>query len=181
MRKRLPPVIPVAAALVLSAGAGERMPAGSDRPPRLQPRWFILLFWKVHRALFRVTGGRLGLWPARAQRWGAMRVTTIGRRSGQERSVILGYIEDGPNLVTLAMNGWGEGEPAWWLNLQAHPQVRVQLKDGTCEVVAHAATGQERTQLWDRWRSLDKNLDAEAARRSTPTAVVVLEPTTEPV
>ena len=41
-----------------------------------------------------------------------MRLTTIGRRSGQERSVILGYIEDGPNLVTLAMNGWGEGEPA---------------------------------------------------------------------
>ena len=128
MRKRLLPVIPVAAALVLSAGAGERMPAGSERTPRLQPRWFILLFWKVHRALFRVTGGRLGLWPARAQRWGAMRVTTIGRRSGQERSVILGYLEDGPNLVTLAMNGWGEAEPAWWLNLQAHPQVRVQLK-----------------------------------------------------
>ena len=40
--------------------------------------------------------------------------------------MILGYFEDGPNLVTLAMNGWGEGEPAWWLNLQAHPQARVQ-------------------------------------------------------
>ena len=58
--------------------------------------------------------------------------------------MILGYIEDGPNLVTLAMNGWGEGEPAWWLNLQAHPQARVQLTDGTRQVVAHAATGQER-------------------------------------
>jgi hypothetical protein len=65
-----------------------------------------------------------------------MRLTTIGRHTGQERSVILGYIEDGPNLVTLAMNGWGEGEPTWWLNLQAHPQVRVQLTDGTHEVVA---------------------------------------------
>ena len=55
---------------------------------------------KLHRALFRVTGGRRGLWPARAERWGALRLTTIGRRTGQERSVILGYIEDGPNLVT---------------------------------------------------------------------------------
>lgn len=55
--------------------------------------------------------------------------------------MILGYVEDGRNLVTLAMNGWGEGEPAWWLNLQAHPQARVQLTDGTRQVVAHAATG----------------------------------------
>lgn len=97
--------------------------------------------------------------------------------------MILGYIEDGPNLVTLAMNGWGEGEPAWWLNLQAHPQARVQLSDGTREVVAGAVTGQERARLWERWRSLDKNqdLDGYARRRSTQTAVVVLEPATEPV
>ena len=95
--------------------------------------------------------------------------------------MIVGCIEDGPNLVTLAMNGWGEGEPAWWLNLQAHPQVRVQLRDGSREVVAHAATGQERARLWDRWRSLEKNLDGYARRRSTETAVVVLEPTHKPV
>jgi deazaflavin-dependent oxidoreductase (nitroreductase family) len=110
-----------------------------------------------------------------------MRLTTIGRRSGQERSVILGYIEDGPNLVTMAMNGWGEGEPAWWLNLQAHPQARIQVTDGTREVVAHAATERERARLWERWRSLDKNLDGYARRRSTQTAIVVLEPRTEPV
>ena len=155
------------------------MPGGSERTPRLPPRWFVRLAWKVHRALFRVTGGRRGLWPPRTQRWGAMRLTTVGRRSGQERSVILGYLDDGPNLVTLAMNGWGEGEPAWWLNLQAHPLASVQLKDGTRQVVAHAATGQERAQLWDPWRSLDKNLDGYARRRSTPTAVVVLEPISE--
>lgn len=95
--------------------------------------------------------------------------------------MILGYFEDGPNLVTLAMNGWGEGEPAWWLNLQAHPQARVQLKGGTREVVGHAAIGQERARLWDQWRSLDKDLDGYARRRSTQTAVVVLEPRTETV
>ena len=95
--------------------------------------------------------------------------------------MFLGYIEDGPNLVTMAMNDWGEAEPAWWLNLQAHPQARVQLTDGTREVVAHAATGQERARLWDGLGSLDKNLDGYASRRSTETAVVVLEPRTEPV
>jgi deazaflavin-dependent oxidoreductase (nitroreductase family) len=156
-------------------------PGGNPRPPRLPPRWFIRVAWKVHRALFRVTGGRRGLWPARAERWGALRLTAVGRRSGQERSVILGYLEDGPNLVTLAMNGWGEGEPAWWLNLQAPPKAQVQLADGTRPVIAHAATGQERTRLWDRWRSLDKDLDGYAVRRSGQTAVVVLEPDAEHV
>ena len=46
---------------------------------------------------------------------------TVGRRSGQERVAILGYIEDGPNLVTPAMNGWADPEPAWLLNLRANP------------------------------------------------------------
>jgi len=96
------------------------MPQDSARTPRLPPRWFIMLFWKAHRAWFRVTGGRRGLWPARTQRWGALRLTTIGRRSGQERA-----------------------------------------------------------RLWDRWRSLDKDLDGYARRRSTQTAVVVLEPKTK--
>ena len=42
----------------------------------------------------------------------------------------LAYYEDGQDLVTMAMNGWGDPEPAWWLNLQAHPETSVELKDG---------------------------------------------------
>ena len=60
-----------------------------------------------------------------------MRLTTTGRRSGKPRSVILGYYEDGPNLVSMAMNGWGAAEPAWWLNLQADPQAVVELAGGS--------------------------------------------------
>ena len=48
----------------------------------------------------RITA-RLGLWRARARRWGTMRLTTIGRRSGQERSVILDYLEDGTRAGAL--------------------------------------------------------------------------------
>ena len=79
-----------------------------------------------------------------------MRVTTTGRRSGLERSVILGYIEDGPNLVTMAMNGWGEGEPAWWLNFQAHPEARVDLDNGHRTVRARASQGEERARIGAR-------------------------------
>lgn len=89
---------------------------------------------------------------------------------------MVGYFEDGPNFVVLAMNGWGDGEPAWWLNLQAHPDVLADLPDGPRRVHARAARGEERERLWSRWREIDRNLDAFAARRSTETAVVVLEP-----
>jgi deazaflavin-dependent oxidoreductase (nitroreductase family) len=150
------------------------------RPPRLPPRWFIRLAWSVHRGLYRVTAGRVGLWRPKADGWGAMRLTVTGRRTGRERNVIVGYFEDGSNLVTMAMNGWGDGEPAWWLNLQAHPDAQVRLTDGPRLVTAHAAVGAERTRLWGRWREVDKNLDAYAALRSTETAVVVFEPRPAP-
>jgi deazaflavin-dependent oxidoreductase (nitroreductase family) len=106
-----------------------------------------------------------------------LRLTTTGRRSGQPRSVILGYYEDGPNLVSMAMNGWGTAEPAWWLNLQADPQAVAELAGGIRrEVRGRPAVGGERERLWQRWRELDKNLDSYAARRPRETAVVVLEP-----
>jgi deazaflavin-dependent oxidoreductase (nitroreductase family) len=101
------------------------------RAPRLPPRWFVRLVWSAHRAVCRVTGGRVGLWRPKRGRWGTARLTTTGRRTNKQRSVIVGYIEDGPNVITLAMNGWADREPAWWLNLQTHPEARVDLVEGT--------------------------------------------------
>ena len=145
---------------------------------RLPPRWFIRIFWTLHRAMLRVTGGRLGLRRASAGQWGMMRLTTIGRRSGQKRQAILGYFEDGPNLVTMAMNGWGEAEPAWWLNLQANPDTTVELPGGSRAVRGRAATTEERPRLWSRWAEYDgeEKLASWASRRPRETAVVILEP-----
>jgi deazaflavin-dependent oxidoreductase (nitroreductase family) len=146
--------------------------------PRLPPRWFIRSFWLVHRAVFRISGGRFGLRRATADQWGMLRLTTIGRRTGLERQAILGYFEDGSNLVTMAMNGWGEAEPAWWLNLQAAPDTTVALAGEIRSVRGRAATAEERHRLWARWAEYDgeENLASWAARRSRETAVVVLEP-----
>jgi deazaflavin-dependent oxidoreductase (nitroreductase family) len=147
-----------------------------DLGPRLPPRWFIRVFWVLHRAVYRLTGGRFGLRKPTADSWGMMRLRTVGRRSGAERSVIVGYYEDGPNLVTMAMNGWGDPEPAWWLNLQARPDITVDLADGSRAVHARAAAGAERERLWARWAVYDEGLDGWARRRSRETAVVILEP-----
>ena len=142
----------------------------------LPPRWFIVGFWHGHRALLRATKGRFGLWQPKPGGWGALRLTTTGRRSGEQRQVVVGYIEDGPDLVTLAMNGWGAAEPAWWLNLQHDPDAIAQTRDGTRAIRARRAEGEERERLWTRWAETDKNLDEYAARRPTETAVVIFEP-----
>ena len=153
--------------------------ARSDKSPSLPPRWFIRSFWAAQRAIYSATGGRLGLRRATATRWGMLRLRTVGRHSGLERSAILGYFEDGADLVTMAMNGWAEAEPAWWLNLQAHPDVTVDLADGSRAFHAHAADPDVRPRLWARWAAYDKDLDAFAARRSRETAVVILSPRPE--
>jgi F420H(2)-dependent quinone reductase len=149
--------------------------------PRLPPRWFVRTFWRLHRAVYRLAGGRLGLWRPKPDRWGTLRLTTIGRRTGKERSVIIAYFEDGPDLIVLAMNGWADGEPAWWLNLRAHPDAHVELGHEHRLVHARRATGDERERLWARWRERGVKLDEHAALRSTQTAVVILEPQRAPV
>jgi len=153
----------------------------SSAPVRLPPRAFVRSAWVLHRTAHRLTGGRFGLsQPREGARFGMLRLDTIGRRSGNTRTAIVGYCEDGPNLVTLAMNGWGEAEPAWWLNLQSNPEALVGLPDGSRTIRrAHAAEGLERERLWARFRDFPgwgADVSALAARRTRPTAVVVLEP-----
>ena len=147
----------------------------TTRRPFLPPRWFIRAAWAVHRAIYRLSGGRRGLRPPTPATYGMLRIHTIGRRSGTERIAILGYFEDGPNLFTLAMNGWGKPEPAWWLNLQTHAEATIELPEGSREIRARAATGEERERLWTEMRHLEPNLDDYAARRQRETAVVVFE------
>ena len=101
-----------------------------------------------------------------------MRLHTVGRMSGKERIAILGYQPDGENLVTVAMNGWGEGDPKWWLNLQAHPDATVELKGERRAVRARVAEREEAARLFN----LFPGNAPYVAARATKTPVVVLEP-----
>jgi deazaflavin-dependent oxidoreductase (nitroreductase family) len=146
----------------------------------LPPRPLIRLFWKLHRLAHRATGGRFGLsTPAAGGSFGMLRLATVGRRSGRARIAIVGYVEDGQNLVTVAMNGWGRTDPAWWLNLQANPDAEAGLAGGTRAVRAREAVGEERDRLWalvGSYSGWGENLDGLAARRPARTAIDVLEP-----
>lgn len=145
-----------------------------ERAPRLPPRWIVRAFWGIHRFVLWLTRGRRGLWDPKPGGWGTLHLTTVGRRSGKERSAIVGYVEDGPDLVVLAMNGWADAEPAWWLNLQAHPEASVQLAHGSRQVRGRRALGDERARLWAKWNEID-DYSGWASLRSRETAVVVLE------
>jgi hypothetical protein len=70
----------------------------------------------------------------------------------------------------------GEGEPAWWLNLQAHPDAHVDVAGGPRLVTGERPRARSGNACGHGGGEIDRNLNAYAARRSTETAVVVLEP-----
>jgi|SRR6187402_264963 len=150
----------------------------TTKQPLQVPRPIVRAIWLAHRAAYTLTRGRFGLRVPTATRWGMLRLRTVGRRSGRERLAILGFIEDGANLVTPAMNGWADPEPAWWLNLQANPEATVDFPGGRRRVTARAAVGEERARLWAALVGLGTAAytDASAALRSRETAIVILEP-----
>ena len=98
------------------------MTAIEAKPSPKVPHWLIRTIWLVHRRAYAITLGRFGLRTPTERRWGMLRLTTVGRRTGKTRVAILGFIEDGRNIVVPAMNGWMDPDPAWWLNLQALPK-----------------------------------------------------------
>ena len=86
-----------------------------EQSAHLPPRWFIRLFWAVQRAAYSVSGGRFGLRTATADRWGMLRLRSVGRRSGKERTAILGYFPSKQGYVArqdcvpMFWCGWGGG------------------------------------------------------------------------
>ena len=89
------------------------MTAANGEQVTLPPRPLVRIFWSLHRAAYRLTGGRFGLQrPERGARFGMLRLHTVGRRSGQERIAMIGYFEDGLNLVTHPISRF-RTFPAW--------------------------------------------------------------------
>lgn len=150
----------------------------AHKKPRVPPRWFVRSAWAIDRWRYRVSGGRRVLARPRDGVAGRLRLRTVGRRSGEERAVILCYIADSDRFVTLAMNGWGDAPPAWWLNLLARPDAEIDTADGQRTVRGRAATGAERARLWEAFSHTRGwgDVQAYAAHRAVETPVVVLEP-----
>jgi deazaflavin-dependent oxidoreductase (nitroreductase family) len=101
--------------------------------------------YRVHRVLYRWTGGLLG---HRTPVGPMLLLTTIGRRTGQRRTTPLLYAPDGANYVVVGSNGGREQPPAWLLNLTATPAVELQVGRRKVRADAHILNGPEKAVLW---------------------------------
>jgi len=77
-------------------------------------------------------------------------LATTGRKSGKERTVQLGYTEDGDDVLVVASNFGGTNHPAWSYNLDANPQAKILLGAEKREVVASRLTDSEKAILWPK-------------------------------
>jgi deazaflavin-dependent oxidoreductase (nitroreductase family) len=82
------------------------------------------LFWRMHRAAFRASGGRIG---ARVGPLPVLLLSVRGRKSGVERDVLLNHLRDGSRFVVFASHAGEEREPPWWLNLRDAGEGEVML------------------------------------------------------
>lgn len=100
---------------------------------------------------------------------------TTGARSGEARVNPLAYQAVGEDVAVFGSAGGSPTHPAWYRNLQANPQVRVELGAEAFDAVARTATGDERERIWAAQKAAAPAFaDYEAATdRTIP--VVVLE------
>ena len=128
----------------------------------------------IHRGLLTISGGKAG-W--RVSDMPALRLTTIGRKSGQPRSVMLtSPIQEGTTLVVVASRGGDDHHPAWFLNLRANPQVEVSYQGKpTQPMVARVADEQERARLWPLIVADHKNYAGYQTKTEREIPVVLLE------
>jgi deazaflavin-dependent oxidoreductase (nitroreductase family) len=110
-------------------------------------RWLLSLVTRVHRALYRLSGGRIGGSLAGIR---VLLLTTLGRRSGLPRVLPLLYIEAEKGYVVVASNAGDDRDPAWWQNLLARPEASVQVGRERHAVRARRATPEEEAALWPK-------------------------------
>jgi len=128
----------------------------------------------LHRGLLKITGGKAG-W--RMSDMPVLKLTTIGRKSGQPRSVMLASpLQEGTTLVVVASRGGDDNHPAWFLNLRDNPQVDVTYRgEPTRPMQARVATAEERDRLWPLAVAKHKNYAGYQTKTEREIPLVLLE------
>jgi deazaflavin-dependent oxidoreductase (nitroreductase family) len=100
-----------------------------------------------HRIILKVSFGKVG-W--NAGNMPVLELTTIGRKSGQPRAVMLtSPIQRGHEIVIVASRGGDDHHPAWFLNLRDQPEVEVAYAGAPKRpYLAQVATDEQRAELW---------------------------------
>jgi len=143
-----------------------------QRLRRVKPR--RLARSAVNRWVFRLSGGRLGSRFLRGAPVGLL--TTAGRKSGQQRTTPLIYLEDGDRVVLVASQGGFPKHPLWYLNLAEHPDVEFELpRRPRQRYRARTAGAAEKAGLWPRLCAIYPDYADYQARTDRDIPVVILD------
>jgi F420H(2)-dependent quinone reductase len=143
--------------------------------PAVRRNKTLEVFWALHKGIFRLSGGRLGTKVGALE---SLMLTTIGRRSGEERRVMLNFVREGENFVVVATNTGEDRNPPWVFNLRAQPKVEIQVGRETIPVLAHEAGEVDRERLYAAFVERDKSYAEYPQRTTREIPVVIFEPVT---
>jgi deazaflavin-dependent oxidoreductase (nitroreductase family) len=129
---------------------------------------------ELHRVILRVSGNRIG-----TSGFGmpVLELTTIGRKSGEPRTIVLtSPVREGNALVIVASYGGDDRHPAWFLNLRDNPAVEVAMRGERRAMRARVASPDERAALWPRVTEKYRGYAAYQRRTDREIPLVLLEP-----
>jgi deazaflavin-dependent oxidoreductase (nitroreductase family) len=106
--------------------------------------------WVMRRTKGGIVQGRIARMLGATREVDVLLLTTRGRKSGKERTVVLQFFPDGDDLVLAAANDGGASHPAWYHNLKATPVARVEVKGRTFVVRAEELSADEAAAFWPR-------------------------------
>ena len=136
---------------------------------------FLKAMNNTHRVILAVSGGRIG-WSA--GNMPVLELTTTGRKSGKQRSVMLtSPLQEDDTIVIVASRGGDDQNPAWYLNLRDDPDVTVKWKGGDPQkMTAKVATKKQRERMWPIITEQYKNYAGYQKKTEREIPIVVLEP-----
>ena len=126
--------------------------------------------------LYRLTGGVIG---GRVQTLPVLLLTTTGRTSGKPRTVPVAYLRDGSTYVIIASYAGLPRHPAWFLNLERHPEATIQVKKQQMQVKAETANQEKKRELWARLMEVAPGYADYQKRTSRDIPIVILHPIDE--
>ena len=129
----------------------------------------------IHRSILKISGGRKG-WEA--GNMPVLKLTTMGRKSGEPRMVMLtSPLQEGDSMVIVASRGGDDQHPAWFVNLRDNPAVEVETKDQPkSNWVARIATSEERERMWPLITERYKNYGGYQSKTNREIPLIFLTP-----
>ena len=136
-------------------------------------KFMLKVGMSVSVLLYRLTGGGIG---GRMQSMPVLLLTTTGRKSGKKRTVPLGFLRDGSSYVIIASYGGQPRNPAWFFNLQSHPEATIEVKKRQVQVKTETANPEKKRELWTRLLEVAPGYANYQKRTSREIPLVILHP-----